>query len=644
MLAARWWLARSSPSAVESSPGGPPLLQHEDYVGLTLGEKYRVLRWIADGGMGSVFEAENTWTKRRVAVKVLAPEVSRVPERVTRFVREARSATRIEHPNIVDVLDMGEDKPTGTFFLVQELLRGRDLHHVLRDAPGHRLQPERTLSILVPIMEALEAAHLLGVIHRDVKPGNIYLAQVGALEVPKLIDFGLSKLVRPQPGERVPVTDGGVPLGTPHYMSPEQAHGIVELDGRSDLWSIGVVMYQCLTGRLPFDGPNPTAVMLKIATERPRAVDERADVPPELAAIVHRALDPDRDRRWASMTEMIHALRDMKRVNGGRSLLPPSHSGTMRAVRPVELGGSFSASEPPDLLRPMPAPVFIEQLPWQPAEYTPPPAPAPVPNRPLRTSRLRLGMYVAAPGAREASLELQKQIGRQWRIALAGSYAQLVDALAEGELDVAWLPPVAYVRAVRSGAARLMLTLERDGRRSYSAALVVREQDGPRTLQELAGRSVAWVDPWSAAGYLVPRCMLRAAGIEPDRTFAAQSFQGSYDNVMTSLLEGTSDVGAMLCRVGDNGEITSGAFRDDRRLRALAVGVEPVPGDTICVSAALSVEDAREVVEQFIRTAAAPGAGPLFREVLGSDRFVAANASRYEGLEAALLEDLAADR
>jgi ABC-type phosphate/phosphonate transport system substrate-binding protein len=192
-----------------------------------------------------------------------------------------------------------------------------------------------------------------------------------------------------------------------------------------------------------------------------------------------------------------------------------------------------------------------------------------------------------------------------------------------------------------------MLTLERDGRRSYSAALVARASDGrdrPGTLAELAGRSVAWVDPWSAAGYLVPRCMLRAAGIEPDRTFATQSFHGSYEGVMAALLGGAADVGAMSCRVGDQGEITAGTFRDDRRLRAMAVSIEPVPGDTICVSAALPVEDAREVVEQFIRTAASPAIGTLFRDLFGGDRFVAANASRYEGLEAALLEDIAADR
>ena len=138
--------------------------------------------------------------------------------------------------------------------------------------------------------------------------------------------------------------------------------------------------------------------------------------------------------------------------------------------------------------------------------------------------------------------------------------------------------------------------------------------------------------------------MMRAAGIEPDRTFATQSFHHSYDGVRDALLGGTADVGAMFCRVGERGEIVSSAFSDEPRLRALAVGIEPVPGDTICVSGALSVDDAREVVEQFIRTAATPGLGPLFRELFGSDRFVAANASRYEGLEAALLEDIAADR
>lgn len=611
------------------------LLENDRYIGSVLGEKYRIVRWIADGGMGSVFEAENTWTKRRVALKILDPEVSRSPDRVQRFVREARSATRIEHPNIVDVLDMGEDKPTSTFFLVQELLRGRDLRRLLRETPGRRLDPEHALTLLGPIMEALEAAHQLGVIHRDVKPGNIFLAQQGTHLVPKLIDFGLSKLVRRDPTEKGPATGGGMPLGTPYYMSPEQARGDSELDGRTDIWSIGVVLYECLTGRLPFEGSNVTAVLLKIASERPIPVDEHTDVPAELAVIVHRALEPERSRRWDSMTAMMHAIRDYRAPSLGVATRPAPHSGAIRAAAPIH---EAEVSETIVLIRP---PTVVERLTWQPRAPKPFSQPPPVATHPMREGALRLGVVLASSANTGgiAIRKLSKLLGSHFKIAIAHSYAHLVDALAEGELDVAWLPPVAYVRAVRSGAARLMLTLEREGRRSYSAAIVTRT-DSPMRLSELAGKHVAWLDPWSAAGYLVPRCMLRGAGIEPDSTFAAQSFHGSYDAVLQALLDGAADVGAMYCRVAESGEITGGAWHEDRRIRPIAASAEPIPGDTICVTAALAVDDARATIERFIEATARPGAGPLFREVFGTDRFVAANASRYEGLAAALAEDV----
>jgi phosphate/phosphite/phosphonate ABC transporter binding protein len=310
----------------------------------------------------------------------------------------------------------------------------------------------------------------------------------------------------------------------------------------------------------------------------------------------------------------------------------------MRAVRldPDE-SNELRPSAPLVNLRP---PAVVERVNWQPATPPPPPSAPTVATRPMREGPLRLGIFVATPTARASLRELSKAIGSQFQLAIAPSYAQLVDALTEGDLDVAWLPPVAYVRALRSGAARLMLTLERDGRRSYSAAIVARASDGPSRLNQLQGLRVAWLDPWSAAGYLVPRCMLRALDIEPDRTFAAQAFHTSYDMVTRALLDGSADVGAMFCRVGENGEISGGAWNDDPRIKPIAVGAEPVPGDTICVTATLGVDDAREAIERFVEAVASRDASPIFREVFGTDRFVAANASRYEGLEAALAADL----
>ncbi|MGZ3449900.1 MAG: protein kinase domain-containing protein [Polyangiales bacterium] len=612
-----------------------------------MGDRYRVVRFLADGGMGSVFEAENTWTQRRVAVKLLLPELGKSADRVQRFLREARSATKIDHPNIVDVLDMGEDKPTGALFLVQELLKGRDLRHHLDQKPGRRIDAKEASQLLVPILEALEAAHQLGVLHRDIKPANIYLAKHGNIVTPKLIDFGLSKLMR-RDGEVGPQTGGGVPIGTPHYMSPEQARGDRELDGRSDVWSMGVVFYECLTGRPPFDAPNLAALLVKVASERPKPVDERADVPAELAAIVHRALEPEIDRRWGSMTEMLHALRDSTLIGKLPALAPLGTAGPISGTFRLALAVDDERTEvfEEDIRRAMMgkqtrinvAPTVVERLPWVPVDPPPPPSVPPVVPRSILQDRIRFGLVLATRGDTDRHFVrgLSKQLGKGFKIAVARSYADLVDALAEGELELAWLPPVAYVRALRSSAARLMLTLERDGRRSYSAALVGRDVS---SVSELEGNRVAWVDPWSAAGYLVPRCMMRFAGFEPDKVFSAQSFHGSYEKVLEAIVDGTADVGAMFCRVSEQGDIVGGAFRDDSRVRAIAVSAEPIPGDTICATNVLDLASAREAIDRFVEMALGSARASV-QEIFGTDRFVAANASRYEGLEAALVEDL----
>lgn len=578
--------------------------------------------------MGSVFEAENTWTKRRVALKLLGPELSKAPDRARRFLREAQSTTRIEHPNIVEVLDMGQDEPTGAMFIVQELLRGKDLRTHLSDTAGRRLGAIEALQILVPIMEALEAAHQFGVVHRDVKPDNIFLAREGNRTVSKLIDFGLSKVFAgPQPAS-APVTGGGVPVGTPQYMSPEQARGEAQIDGRSDVWSLGVVLYEVLTGTLPFEAPSLPALLMRIATERPRPVDELADVPTEVATLVHTALEPDRERRYGSMTDLLHAVRETSLYEQLPMFVATGHgfrSSVMRVAASAE-----------------PRPLDLAWLPTRPPP--PPPAPRTPAPRETRGGRLRFGMVLGGSGAIRALDGLATALGPRWALSRAASYAELVDALAEGDLDLAWLPPVAYVRAVRSGACRLLLTLERDGRRSYSAAIVARTTDAELGLRAFEGRRAVWVDPWSAAGYLIPRCMLRLAGIEPDRVLTSQAFVGSYEAVLRSIAEGGADVGAVHCRLDEERGVVASPFRDDPRLRAIAVSREPIPGDTICAPATANPERVRRVVARFVEAATRIEARPVFQRIFGTDRFVAANPSRYEGLEAALAEDVGHER
>ena len=255
-----------------------------------------------------VYEAENAWTGRTVAVKILRSDLTRSPEVAQRFLREGRAAARFSHPNVVDVLDMGEDPDDGALYIVMELLRGEDLRTML---DRHRkLTPAEVLPLITPVMEALGSLHAQGVVHRDVKPSNVFLSRDhrGAL-VPKLIDFGMARLLDPANLEFR--TRTGQMIGTPRYMAPEQVRGDRDLDARADVWSVGVVLDELLAGVPPFDAPSVPEVLTQIRTSNPPPLAlSSLGVPLELNAVVHRALSPDRERRFASMELFLTALRD----------------------------------------------------------------------------------------------------------------------------------------------------------------------------------------------------------------------------------------------------------------------------------------------------------------------------------------------
>ncbi len=276
-------------------------------LGGTIGGKYEVIRLLGVGGMGAVYEARNKWTGRHVAIKRLLPAFNANADLVRRFMQEAQAATQIAHPHIVDVLDMGQEPTDGSLYIVQEFLQGMDLRSL--QAQRERFPPGEAISLLMPIMDALAAAHAHGIIHRDVKPENIFLTQGsdGAI-VPKLIDFGVSKVTMTGADDRSK-TKTGVAVGTPDYMAPEQARGDTTVDPRADVWAIGVVLYELLCGRPPYLAATANLVIAKIITEPPPRIETFApDVPPALAAIVHRALEPNRDERYGNMLELMSAL------------------------------------------------------------------------------------------------------------------------------------------------------------------------------------------------------------------------------------------------------------------------------------------------------------------------------------------------
>ncbi len=268
--------------------------------GRTLAGRYRLERRIGLGGMGEVWAAEQLALARPVAVKLLGSEAARQPEAMARFEIEARALARVDDEHVLRILDFGHDAELG-FFLVTDRLEGELLSALLsRQA---RLGQERAVSIAAGILDGLLAAHRAGVVHRDLKPGNVMLVDRGGREVPKLLDFGIAKLLD---APSLDLTESGVSLGTPQYLAPEQALGRA-VDHRADLYAVGVLLFRMLVGRLPFEAPSVTALAVQHATATPPPLPEDAG-PPALAAVVARALEKDPERRYADAAALRWAL------------------------------------------------------------------------------------------------------------------------------------------------------------------------------------------------------------------------------------------------------------------------------------------------------------------------------------------------
>lgn len=285
---------------------------------------YRVIAEIGSGGMGTVYEAEDTRLGRRVAIKRLADEARRSPESLERFRREARIVSSLSHPHIAVLHDLADHG--GEQYMVMELLEGETLK--TRIARG-ALPIVEVLTLGRQIADALDAAHAQGVVHRDIKPANLFVTRRGQA---KVLDFGVAKFAeRPKPGSDSAVTQTGdeglttvgTTLGTVAYMSPEQARG-QELDERSDLFSLGVVLYEMATGRPPFHGPTPAVIFEGILTKTPPLASTiNPNVPPALDRVIAKALEKDRDGRYQSAAELVKALEEVPKVPQVPGVLVP---------------------------------------------------------------------------------------------------------------------------------------------------------------------------------------------------------------------------------------------------------------------------------------------------------------------------------
>jgi serine/threonine protein kinase len=296
--------------------------------------KYRLVRIIGTGGMGAVYEGENTLIRRRVAIKVLHAANTNSAESVRRFEREAQAAGQIGNDHILEVLDLGS-LPNGDRYLVMEYLDGETLAE--RIERFGRLTPAQIAPIARQFLEALVSAHAAGIIHRDLKPENIFIlrSKAGRTDFVKLIDFGISKFSRPFEGGEQRMTRADAVLGTPCYMSPEQARGASKTDVRSDIYSCGVILYESVTGRLPFEGASFNDLMFKIAlSDAPSPLSVQPDLDPEFAEIICHAIARNPDKRFASAIEFAQALDAWSAKNGVTEALAftPAPPDSMRQV------------------------------------------------------------------------------------------------------------------------------------------------------------------------------------------------------------------------------------------------------------------------------------------------------------------------
>jgi eukaryotic-like serine/threonine-protein kinase len=313
--------APSDGAMAVAAPGGsdegksvaPPPMKVDPYIGVTIDGRYKIESVLGEGGMGVVYAGRHKVINKRVAIKVLRADLSRDKEMTERFLQEARAASSIGHPHIVDVSDFGE-LPDGSAFFVMEFLEGQSLTSFINEVKP--LPTKRLIHVSKQVADALAAAHTTGIIHRDLKPDNVFVGNRGLdKDFVKILDFGIAKVATSGTAK---LTRAGTVFGTPHYMSPEQAAG-APVDHRTDIYALGVIMYEMAAGKVPFDADNYMGILTQHMYKAPVPIrmlvpPPNDNIPPGLEAIILKALSKKPEQRYASMGDVIE---DLDRLDKG---------------------------------------------------------------------------------------------------------------------------------------------------------------------------------------------------------------------------------------------------------------------------------------------------------------------------------------
>jgi serine/threonine-protein kinase len=410
----------------------------DPFIGTMLNNRFKVDAKLGEGGFGAVYRGTQMATGRKVAIKLLHPEMTRDENLVARFKREGLVLCNLRDAHTITTYDF-DQTPDGTLYIAMELLEGRSLHQVFHDeAP---IAWQRVTTILSMMCSSLAEAHAQGIVHRDLKPENVYLEKrPNHPEFVKILDFGIAKVMRGE-GSVDPhapqLTATGQTLGTLEYMSPEQLMG-KQLDGRSDIYALGVLAYELLTGRLPFpDAKGPAGLItaqLKQTPKAPSTVNPAGNIPAGVDRIIIKCLEKDKNNRFADVNALARAVQDCVQAGGhwGQDAAPPAAGPKpMAETRKAEPGGHVGAppsmpaapSQPQLQPLPPPQPVYQTPPPQQPVYQTPPPqvAPAMAPHAHPRPATPNPA-GVSAPST-EVALRASKGSSRTWIFLVVGIVA-----------------------------------------------------------------------------------------------------------------------------------------------------------------------------------------------------------------------------